>query len=242
MTARTPLAAPAALLAALAASPAAAASVAETSGWFALTFDEVPRGIYVYRDEDGGGVHDHVERFTTRFDLGTEARAEEAVDEQVEVVDSFLGAPSVFVQNHDGPNPEAVAPGPVTLSGVLDYGLSASAAVDDAALDDAMGAVMLEMYVGGDPFDGDEPAFRVETWADAGRGAAARRGSHRFDLTIAPRTMRFGRPGLETVEIGFFAEAWSAVDDVSPAQVPLPASLPAMIAGLGALAFLCRRP
>ena len=157
------------------------------------------------------------------------------------MVDSFFRGPSVFVQNHDGPNPGAVTPGPVTLSGVLDYALSARAAVDDPALDDAMGAVLLEMYVDGSPLGGDDPAFRVDAWADAESGSDARRGSHRFELTIDPRVTRFGRNPPWRASRSASSPRRGARWTTSPPRFPLPAGLPAMAAALGALSLLRRR-
>ena len=245
MFARLPLTAAAVVLAA---SPGLAATVASSSGTVTLSFADVPEGVFVFRDEDALEVQTFAPSFSTTVEVSTEAVAEEASTEDQDFFDSFCSdatcsepsgpdAESVFVQNFDGPNPETVATGPITVLGVLDYDLQAFGRVDDPAGDFAFASTTLEFFVDGDPFG--MPLFEASAGVDAPSGgnpaADSAVGSFPFDVVLDPE----GGGVFDTAELQIRLESVSFAEDVSP--IPLPAGLPLLAAGLGGLALLRRR-
>ena len=238
----------AAAAAVLAASPGLAATLASSSGTVALFFADVPEGVFVFRAEDANDVQTIAPSFSTTVEVSTEAQAEESSVEDQALFDSSCtvstcsapsgpeGFESVFVRNFDGPNPEAVATGPITLSGVLDYDLSSLGRVDDPASDSAFALATLEFFIDGDPFG--DPFFAASARSDApGEGnpsTGVESGSLPFDVVLDPQ----GAGILDTVELQLRIKSVSLAEDVSP--IPLPAGLPLLAAGLGGLALLRR--
>ena len=233
--------------------PALAASVAQSTGTVRLLFPDVPPGVFVFRSEGNSDVQTYVPSFSTTIDLASGVEAEEAAPDDLAEFNSFCTpsscsglAPgdteSVFVQNYDGPNPASVATGPITISGMLEYDLSAFASVDDPDVDLAFATVDLAFFADASS-QFDAPLFEASARAESPMGGPATdatAGSFAFELTLDPD----GRGIFDTIELGVVLEAVSFADDASPAgpaPIPLPAAMPLFLAGLGGLALLRRR-
>ena len=233
--------------------PALAASLAQSTGTVRLLFPEVPPGVFMFRSEGNFDIQTYVPSFSTVIDLSSGVEAEESSPDDSAEFNSFCtpsscsglapgDAESVFIQNYDGPNPASVAAGPVTISGVLKYDLSASASVDDPDLDSAFATVELAFFANA-ASRFDAPLFEASARADApGDGSATDStvGSFAFEFTLDPE----GSGVFDTVELGIVLQAVSFADDASaarPAPIPLPAAMPLLLASLGGLVFLRRR-
>ena len=235
----------------LAASPGLAATIAESSGTVTLSFAEVPEGVFVFRAEDANDVQTYVPSFSTTLGVSTEAVAEESSVEDQDSFDSFCttstcSAPvepekfeSVFVQNFDGPGADSFAPGPITVSGMLDYDLSAFARVDDPSSDSAFALTTLEFFIDGDPFGTPlfEASARVEVPPEGNATTDTATGTFPFDVVLDPDGSDIFV--FDTVELQIRLESVSFAEDASP--IPLPAGLPLLAVGLGGLALLRRR-
>lgn len=220
----------------LAASPALTATVAQTSAFFTLeAVGDVPAGIFI-----------------TAFDpvLGTRVETDGALAFADSVSDGFTTSDtseadfgdvsaSASADTTGGGEPgtafgEALVELPLfventtddvlTITGLLDYDLSALVSIDDPVTDDAFAEVLLEFSILGDVI------FSQEIFADVGSAADSAAGIFEIPLTL---------PGNFGADVLLRAESMAFATDVSP--VPLPASLPLLAAALAGVAALRRR-
>lgn len=229
-------------------SPATAATLAQSAGAFTLRFPNIPEGVFVFDATDDSGIASYVSSFSMTFDLSTRARADLAAREDVDVLDSYApvgtvgSSPFVFARNFDGPNPDpdAVMRGPVVLGGFIDYNLSAAAAVDDPSVDRAQASLSLDLFAREPSTDVTTPLLMASARADTATSGDLDdqdqvEGSLAFDLTLDPN----GAGLLSTIELGHFFESSAVAEDLSP--IPVPATLPLLLAALSGLVLVRRQ-
>lgn len=229
-------------------SPATAATLAEAAGAFTLRFPNIPEGVFVFDAEDDSGIASYVSSFSVTYDLSAKARASLAAREEVNVLDSYApvgtvgSSPFVFARNFDGPNPDpdAVMLGPVVLGGFIDYNLSVAASVDEASVDRAWASLSLDLFAREASTDVTTPLLMASARADTAASSDLDdqdkvEGSLAFNLTLDPG----GAGLLSTIEVGHFFESSAIAEDLSP--VPVPATLPLLLAALSGLVLVRRQ-
>ncbi len=210
---------------ALAASPALSATLAEISGGFSLSAaGEIPRGVEVSLDEPiafsdtfvtpGSTAEAEADAPGDALSGRIEARA--FTDGDAVALGEGLYVVGAFVENTTG--------GPLGVSALVDYDLTAFAAAGAPERDDALAAIALELLI-----DGAQVLFQEVVGEAAAPGEASLSDAFEYELLLPP---------FATAEVVLALDGFAFASE--PAPVPLPAGLPLLAGALGGLALLRR--